>query len=907
MISSYILISAIFASPALSKLSVNIAISDQLPLIARVNTPYEWTISQDTFSTADPKRITYSTVNLPPWLSFNPASLTLSGQPSDKDIGDATIKVSAADGKDTASSTFTIPVTTLAPPHQVKPFVPQFSPNPSLSSVFQLHNGSALTSPNPSLRVPPKWSFSVGFNGKSFKGSDDVFYSGLMADGAPLPSWLKFNPEDITFNGVSPSADGVLPVHLALIVSDVQGYRSTTLPFDLIIASHELSMTEMSLPTINVTSDASFNISLNSAADFAGVLFDNTTFDPVYLTELKIDVFSYTSWLSYDTFSRTLSGTPPATFRGEATLAVTITAAGNQSVTSKVSLDVTPPFFLNTTIPSISVSLGQTVLYDLSQNIKPSAKSQDVQLTASIDSNGTAGTFLHFDVATLQLSGTIPDDFAEPSMEVTFVAYSANTHSTSHANLIIRIPNARLTSTSSSNDSAGSSEHRRKALKAVWVTSAVLCGLLLFGLALALFRRYAREPDPAETGEANTRGFSMEDKRWYGLDNEGVPQTPDTAVDEKAPASPHIASNSAMLEMGGAVRKADFVAKLRAGAKAMSETVRSVCSSRTSSRPPISKPFRPASEGMDVEIGSHIAHLFDDVSHNTDSSSTNTDRRSEASVGGRSLPHRRPDFLPPSPLARSISFTSTKSSSTTGSGAISEEAVVQTASRARSMRSIQRSSAQSVAATLPTPVMPSPAQARLVPFTSAAKVPPPNPTPHQGHAATPSVSPLSRMSSQRAVVERESVDEWALSATYVRTLGEDGRHDDRHLSLSTIATVPEPPRGLCSPRLSASSYSLASSKLTTRDDLRMGPPRALARVGQRFKLRLTVPHRASILVRLEDGGVLPAFIEGGASPGVVELWGVPRPSDIGIHGLVVVDGGTEEQIGMAIVDVVGHE
>lgn len=87
----------------------------------------------------------------------------------------------------------------------------------------------------------------------------------------------------------------------------------------------------------------------------------------------------------------------------------------------------------------------------------------------------------------------------------------------------------------------------------------------------------------------------------------------------------------------------------------------------------------------------------------------------------------------------------------------------------------------------------------------------------------------------------------------------------------------------------------------------MGPPRALARVGQRFKLRLTMPRCASILVRLEDGGELPAFIEGGASPGVVELWGVPRPSDIGTHELVVVDGDTGEQIAMASVDVIGRE
>ncbi|MEB3831487.1 putative Ig domain-containing protein, partial [Phormidium sp. CCY1219] len=103
---------------------------------ATVSEAFSLTLSTDTFTDADGDALTYTATLedgsvLPPWLSFDAATGTFSGTPTDTDIGTLTVQVTADDGTESVSDRFTLtvnditpdPVPTLSAPPRV-PFAP---------------------------------------------------------------------------------------------------------------------------------------------------------------------------------------------------------------------------------------------------------------------------------------------------------------------------------------------------------------------------------------------------------------------------------------------------------------------------------------------------------------------------------------------------------------------------------------------------------------------------------------------------------------------------------------------------------------------------------------------------------------------------------------------------------------
>jgi glucosylceramidase len=82
-------------------------ITSSAMLAARADANYSYTV---TASDADGDTVTYSSVNLPVWLTINTNSGLLTGTPSADDVGQHTITIIANDGTDTISHSFTITV-----------------------------------------------------------------------------------------------------------------------------------------------------------------------------------------------------------------------------------------------------------------------------------------------------------------------------------------------------------------------------------------------------------------------------------------------------------------------------------------------------------------------------------------------------------------------------------------------------------------------------------------------------------------------------------------------------------------------------------------------------------------------------------------------------------------------------
>ncbi|KAJ6581431.1 hypothetical protein B0H19DRAFT_927760 [Mycena capillaripes] len=913
-----------------STVSLVIPIDQQLPLIARIGQSYSWSFAPSTF-TSTAGDIAYRVSSLPPWLSFDPSSRSFHGIPAAKDEGNPDITVTAQDSASSASSKFTLCVTPYPGPTLNIPLAAQFyAANPSLSSVFLLLPNSALETRRPSLRIPPRWSFSIGFQPDTYIAANDLYYNALQENGSALPEWMEFNSKSLTLNGVVPD-DHILQspyvVGLNLHASDQKSYTAGMLPFDIIIARDELSQSEP-LPTVNITQGTPFNTSISSRDDFAGICMNGKPISPDNITSFSIDTSSC-NWLKFDSGSRMLSGNPPSDLGNNCSLPTTLQSV-NQSLQTILSVAIMPSYFVTPTIPPLTVGDDRKVDFNLMQDFS-NATSDQVNLSATFASPD-GGDCLTFDSSTATLSGIVPGNFSASHIDITFTAYSLSTHSTSHTSLFISVPPTTETKKKGfahpTNLSAAA--HKKLVLALVIVFGAIgaVCAL---GAFFALFRRCARVDDTAGTDEEGRNAWSDNDKRWYGVVDEEKgyrSNIPRSAMDIENPfgtgaqlvtpvrgaqdygalglglrrvaersGSDPISNGSS--QSPGVMRKGEFLSRIRQTVRNVSEKYGSRRQA-SADRPVISKPTliipNPGHHPFDIEgcpnpfDDSNIIRSYPGSTIMTNSPSTST--------GEHSIPRRRADFAPPKSPALVHFQDGLVRQLSSGSLSSNEEAVVQVASKATSIRSGMSRD------------QPSTARPRLVPFTGATRVPIPR-VPSLS-AEEPSGSPSRRVTSQRAIVLKEAsdsakrsptADELSMGIHYVRSLG--GDHPDVH---------PDPSTPTVSTHVRSSFSSLESSH---RGHAAAGIMRTLVRTGEKFKFRVAVSLYSAasykkvrkLEAKLMSGKPLPKFLHvdlnGNKHSGAVEFYGAPGPRDLGEFnvGVYTVDDGA--CVGRVVVEVVG--
>lgn len=923
----FLLLTGLAALAAATTVSVNIPIEDQLPMTARVDKLYSWTFFQNTFLSNNNASLFYAAASLPDWLTFDAASRTFSGTPSDSDEGHPEIAVSAKDSSSSASasSTFSFCVSKSSAPTINIPIAEQFkASNPAMSSVFVLSSDSALVSLNPVLRIPPAWSFSIGIESDTFTGSGANHYAALQADGSPLPSWINFDIKTITFNGYTPSIhpnDGPLTTKVVIYAVDSDGYSSAATPFDVVVAAHELRSTH-SLPTINITASTQFSTSLNSAFDFSGVLVDKEPIQSSNISALIIDVSQYKDWLHYDGSSRQLSGTPPDNMGVGAMLSslpVSITAEFNQTIQTSVSIAIVPSYFTAETLPGLSIKAGQDVNFSLIEYISKPENPTDVDLSAAFDPV-SAGQYLHFDTATNKLSGSLPQSVDYADVKVTFAAFSRFTHSTSHTSLDMSVAGKN----NHTLDPTGfPSRTKSQLILGVGIAFGVVGGLFMLLVFLALCRRWARVADSALEGEAGRQGWTEEEKRWYNLEGEvdeekmvvnfrngpdaGIRKYGSLGLGKKPFRTPSNSRSELAADnvQSPVMKKAEFMAKIKMTVRAVSDRCHSVRDRVKVERPRlvIGRPVllseergRMGGEFTATDIGKAI--------HSDEPANLNVGESPSSSTQATSIPTQRADFAPPSrsplsgPQTDALSHTQLSADSLTSSPRSfssrssmeihANEAIVQTA-RAMSVRS-----GKSVNFPYPpqtVPVGPS-GNPRLVPFTKSNRVPVPQVPSRKSSDFNPELddnSSFKRVMSLSVEVEDKvhREDDLSTAMNYVRAFGSD--------------PIEKEPR---------SFYSLESSHGSAITYSGTNAPRFLARVGERFAFTLCVTETDRPEVRLASGEALPGFfrvnVRGGNAKGTVQVWGTPQLDDIGEIDIGAYDREDGHCIGRAIAEVVGR-
>ena len=319
---------------------------------------------------------------LPTWLSFNSTTQTFSGTPPLNFNGVLQVVVTASDGQLTASDVFALTITPV---------------NDAPILVTPLADVSALEDHAVNF-VLPSASFSD-------VDGDTLNLTAKMADGSALPTWLSFNATTKTFAGTPPlNFNGVLQI--AVTASD--GQLSASDVFALTITPvNDAPIVANALVDQSVAEDnaVTFVLPANAFSDVDG--------NALALTAKMADGAALPIWLSFNTATRTFSGTPPLNFNGVLQIAVTA-SDGQLTAIDVFTLTVTP---VNDAPILVTLLADQTLAQNQSVSILvPQVAFTDVDgdvlsYSATLANGATLPSWLVFNTTTRMFTGTPPVNF----------------------------------------------------------------------------------------------------------------------------------------------------------------------------------------------------------------------------------------------------------------------------------------------------------------------------------------------------------------------------------------------------------------------------------------------------------------------------------------------------------------
>ncbi|KAG8907131.1 hypothetical protein FRB99_005239 [Tulasnella sp. 403] len=506
------------ASPlAVHAASLNLPLQSQAPRIAFVSQPYNWTFNTHTFvndrNTSQDGSLSYRLSSAPSWLVFDSLSRTFSGTPGSNNIGSTRIDVFAsAFGEAETTDSFRLVVSNDDDvPVVSHPLSEQFVPNnPSISSA-EVIPATGDSGALPAVKVPQAWSFSVGLRWDTFKAPSGrkIYYTPTLTDGSPLPLWLVFSSNSMTFDGVTPKIRGpneTTRFDITLHGAGYEGFSAVEASFSFVVdtspnagatilAQHsedgasgvpDVSKARLTqeapLLPINVTVNEPFIVDFHSF-DLIGLYLDGKVLKYQDVDHLNVDLEA-APWLTYSNTTGQLSGTPPSSLLHGPSLVLPISmkvASGNLTFASNLTVQAYPSAFTNALIPAIFAPPSSRLFIPVGHYLTNPTKAGSLSLRASFDPP-VASSWATFNPNNT-LVGTVPSYLDYQSVTVRFYATIPETNATSSMSLPISLaPQSTLT------EAQGSKSSKRKAVViAVTIVLVVLvilaCSLLVSWLA----------------------------------------------------------------------------------------------------------------------------------------------------------------------------------------------------------------------------------------------------------------------------------------------------------------------------------------------------------------------------------------------------------------------------------------
>jgi RHS repeat-associated protein len=256
---------------------------------ATEKTTFNFIIPTNTFTDIDAGDVlTYSATlengdTLPSWLTFNPTDRTFSGTPTNDNVGSLNVKVTATDKAGaTVSDILTITVENT-------------NDAPILNSAIADQNAKQGNA----------FSFQIPTNTFTDIDAGDVLtYSATLENGNALPSWLTFNSTTRTFSG-TPTNDNVGNLNVKAIATDKAGANVSDIFVITVENVNDAPTLANKIADQNAKQGNAFNFQIPS-----NTFADIDAGDVLTYSATLENGNSLPSWLTFNSTTRTFSGTP---------------------------------------------------------------------------------------------------------------------------------------------------------------------------------------------------------------------------------------------------------------------------------------------------------------------------------------------------------------------------------------------------------------------------------------------------------------------------------------------------------------------------------------------------------------------------------------------------------------------
>ncbi|GFP56897.1 axial budding pattern protein 2 [Trichoderma asperellum] len=357
----------------------------QLPPAARIDRLFSYSFSPNTFTSNS--NITYSLGHHPSWLSLEKGGRRLYGTPKDDDIPAGEVvgqqfDLIATDSIGSASMNATIVISRNPPPSVKIPISQQ------MDSLGQFSAPSSLLS-------YPSTDFRYTFDPDTFGAGNNFSYYASTNDSTPLPAWITFDKQTLTFSGRTPAFESLVQppqkFDFNLVASDIVGFSGTTLSFAIVVGSHKLTTDH---PVIQLNATRGSKISYDGLAN--GIQLDNKAIKP---SSLNVSTENMPSWLSLDPETLLLEGTPTSNDES-ASFTIIIHDSFADVLNIHVRTDVGTGLFQSNLQKDIEIQPGDEFNLDLSSYFRDP---KDIDLKVDLDPEPG---WLHVDG--LKISGNAP-------------------------------------------------------------------------------------------------------------------------------------------------------------------------------------------------------------------------------------------------------------------------------------------------------------------------------------------------------------------------------------------------------------------------------------------------------------------------------------------------------------------
>lgn len=247
-------------------------------------------------------------------------------------------------------------------------------------------------------------SLTLAANVFSDPNGDTLELVATLASGAPLPSWLSFDPATRTFTGTVPAA-AVGALNIVVTAIDPQGAHAED-AFVLTIAPDEANVAPYVAQAVSHQTAApgtAFAFTLPAAT------FADPDGDALTLTATLANGSPLPAWLTFDPATGLFSGSPAPTDVG--TVLVTVAATDSEGARTSdvfaISVKIAdPPPELVTPLGNQEGEAGQPLAFVIADGAFVDAG--PITYTATLANGAALPAWLVFDAATGQFTGTPP-------------------------------------------------------------------------------------------------------------------------------------------------------------------------------------------------------------------------------------------------------------------------------------------------------------------------------------------------------------------------------------------------------------------------------------------------------------------------------------------------------------------